>query len=98
VSEGASAYAYNDAVRRVQELENLNSRLAEQVDRMRVVIDAARQGAQSAARRGDWQLYDVVFAYDEQMAQLASGPHNLEHPSSPEPVEIRQNSNRGEPG
>ena len=34
---------YEDAIRRIQELEKLNSLLAEQIDRQRVVIEAIRE-------------------------------------------------------
>jgi hypothetical protein len=70
MSEGASAYAYNDAVRRVRELENLNSLLAEQIDRMRAVTTVAEVIADygfSVARYNDLQT--VVDRYRNQMAE-----------------------------
>lgn len=46
----SSALTYNDAIKRIQELEKLNTALAAEVDRQRPVIEAAQawyHGAQS---------------------------------------------------
>ena len=59
------------ALARIAQLERLNSQLATQIDRMRPVVDAARDWCryEDAGRR----VYEVIYAYDAVMAALEKG-------------------------
>lgn len=58
---------YYDAIRRIGELEQLNSLLAQQVDRMRPVIDAAKEFVNTGKVLGVHLAYST---YEKQMDEL----------------------------
>jgi hypothetical protein len=62
---------YHDSIRRIQELQQLNARLVEQVDRMRPVVNAAwawrlSEGAPARAI----ELSEVVDRYQKEVNSL----------------------------
>lgn len=73
----SSSPAYKDALRRIRELEQLNSLLAEQIDRQRPVIEAARalrdSGSSARIDAAIERVVTNVMAYDKLMAQLNKG-------------------------
>jgi hypothetical protein len=67
---------YKDAVRRIGELERLNSALAAQVDRQARVVEAALAVTRSLRGTADWSAEESALEYaarmyQQHMAQLA---------------------------
>lgn len=63
---------YEDAIRRIREMEQLNALLAEQVDRQRVVINAARTWHENDKGFTRIALHTAIDNYDRVMKKLAA--------------------------
>lgn len=61
---------YGDAIQRIQQLERLNKSLAEQVDRMRVVTDAASTWARNDKGFTRIKLRTAVINYESAMEKI----------------------------
>ncbi len=55
---------YHDAIKRIQQLEKLNSQLAAEVDRQRGVVEAAKDMSEHGCGECEARLDEAVVAYE----------------------------------